>query len=433
MKNKNLIKIVSIALAVLFTAQACGLGGGGRAGGDAIELTWWKVFDDPRTVAPLIQEFQKQNPKVRVKYVEKDIETYEDELLEALAAGEGPDIFTIHNDWLPKHKNKIAPFPTEVMSLREFGQNFVAVASFDLASEEKIYAIPLAVDVLAMYYNKDILSSAGVVRPPATWEELVNITPSVVRKDSLSNFSRSAAALGTSGNVNRSPDILSLLMMQNGTQFYNDGRTAATIDKAVKDARGESYSPGSRALEFYTQFANPAKTTYNWNARSNNSIEAFSGGSVAMIFSYAYLRGVLAERAPFLNYDAAPVPQIDNQRNKVNFANYWAESVSKQSINQQAAWTFLKFISGSQVLPLYYETQKQVSSRLDIIEKQLSDPEIGVFAESALSAKSFFKPDSDAVESIFVQAIDDVTIRGAAPAEAIKSANQKMNLLLRNF
>ena len=431
MKQKRLVKIFVIVLAILFTAQACNFGGGERA--ENIDLVWWKVFDDSRLVTPLIREFQKQFPFVRVTYVEKDIETYEDELLNALAAGSGPDIFTIHNDWLPRHKDKIAPFPESVMSLRELQRDFVEVASFDLVADGEVYAIPLAVDVLAMYYNKDILASSGIAKPPVTWEELVNITSKIVRRDSLGNFSRSAVALGTSQNVNRAPDILGLLMLQNGTRFYNDNFTAATFDRTIKNASGDTFSPGDRALEFYTQFANPAKTTYNWNTRSNNSIEAFSGGSVAMIFSYSYLRETLSERAPFLNYDVAPMPQIDTFSNKVNFANYWAEGVSKQSKNQEAAWQFLKFISSKDVLPKYYEARKQASSRVDIIETQILDPEIGVFAENALSAKSYYKPDSDAVESILVQAIDDVIIRGASATEAMRAANQKVNLLLRNF
>jgi len=184
-------------------------------------------------------------------------------------------------------------------------------------------------------------------------------------------------------------------------------------------------------LEFYTQFANPAKLTYTWNNRSNNSIEAFAGGQVAMIFSYSYLRATLQAKSPFLNYAVAPMPQIDPKKSRVNYANYWAEGVAKGSQYQEAAWQFLKFITSKEILPKYYEAQKQVSPRLDILEQQISDPEIGVFAENALSAKSLYKPDSDVVESIFVQMIDNVVLRSVTPQEAIKDATQKLNVLLR--
>lgn len=392
---------------------------------------WWKPFDDARIVEPLISEFQKAYPNVRVNYVQKNIENYEDELLDALAAGEGPDIFSIHNDWLPKHKAKTAPAPDNIFSLREFKENFLEVASADLTEGGKVYAVPLAVDVLAMYYNKDILSSAGIPRPPATWQEIIDMVSRLTRQDSLGNFQKQAVALGTAENINRAPDILGLLMLQNGTPLYSSNRDSATLDQQIQDPQGNYYSPGARALEFYTQFANPAKLTYTWNNRSNNSIEAFGSGRVAMIFSYSYLRATLESKSPFLNYAVAPMPQIDPQKSRVNYANYWAEAVAKASPHQEAAWQFLKFISSREILPKYYEAQKQVSPRLDILEQQISDPEIGVFAENALSAKSLYKPDSDVVESIFVQMIDNVILRGVAPSEAIKDATAKLNVLLR--
>ena len=428
MTQKLISKLLVIALAVSFTAQFCNRQGPRP---EEVELTWWKPFDDARIVEPLISEFQKAYPHVRVNYIQKNIENYEDELRDALAEGSGPDIFSIHNDWLPKHKAKIAPAPDSIFSLRELKENFLEVAGDDLTEDGKVYAAPLAVDVLAVYYNKDILSSAGIPRPPASWQELIDMVPRLTRLDNLGNFQRNAVALGTAENINRAPDILGLLMLQNGTPLYSANRDSATLDQQIQDPQGSYYSPGTRALEFYTQFANPAKLTYTWNNRSNNSIEAFGSGQAAMVFSYSYLRSTLQAKSPFLNYAVAAMPQIDPKKSRVNYANYWAEAVAKASPHQEAAWQFLKFITSKEILPKYYEAQKQVSPRLDILEQQISDPEIGVFAENALSAKSLYKPDSDVVESIFVQMIDNVILRGVAPSEAIKDATAKLNVLLR--
>ena len=428
------LKLLLIFLAVLLTAQGCNfLGGGGRSRGPNIELTCWKPFDDSRLVRPLIEEFNKTFPNVRITYVQKNVETYEDELVDAIASGRGPDIFTIHNDWLPKHKEKLLPAPASSFSLREYQESFVEVAAADLLSDNQIYAVPLAVDVLSLYYNQDILASAGIARPPATWEELVSLTAKLTRQDNFGDFQRSAIALGTASNVNRAPDILGLLMLQNGTQFYTPALTQSLLDRAVPDENNKSFVPAARALEFYTQFANPAKVSYTWNSRSNNSIEAFSSGKAAMIFSYSYLRPTLAARAPFLNYAVAPAPQIDLLRSRVNYANYWAEGVSRQSPNAAAAWQFLQFITQPEVLAKYYEVEKQPSSRIDLLEQQIGDPEIGVFAEAALAAKSFYKPDSDAVEAIFVQMIESVVLRNVSAEDAVQAASQKINLLLRNL
>ena len=297
------MKIITLSLAVMLTAASCNFGfGSGPKAEQEIQLTWWKPFDEPRQVEPLIEEFQKAYPKVRVNYVKKDIDTYEEELINALASGTGPDIFSIHNDWLPKHKEKLAAAPEKLISIRDYQNDFAAAVAEDFINDYKIYGVPLAIDVLALYYNKNILASAGIARPPATWEELVDMVPKLTRQDNLGNFQRQAIALGTADNINRAPDILALLMLQNGTPLYSTDKNEAAFDQTIEDENGDPYQPGARALEFYTQFANPAKTTYTWNNRSNNSIEAFAAGQVGMIFSYSYLRQTLAEKAPFLNY-----------------------------------------------------------------------------------------------------------------------------------
>src|SRR3990167_8225981 len=166
MKQKSISKLLILSLAIVFTAQSCNRQ---QPRPEEIELTWWKPFDDARIVEPLISEFQKVYPNVRVNYTQKNIENYEDELRDALAAGEGPDIFSIHNDWLPKHKAKMTPAPEKIFGLKDLRQNFVEVLETDLVSDSQVYALPLAVDVLALFYNKDLFASAGLALPPETW------------------------------------------------------------------------------------------------------------------------------------------------------------------------------------------------------------------------------------------------------------------------
>src|SRR3989344_8383324 len=166
--RKLKFRILIPLLAVIFTAASCGLGP--KTSGPRIELVWWKVFDDSSQVGLLIEQFEKANPGTTIKFVQKDIETYEEELLDALAAGEGPDIFSIHNDWLPKHQAKMTPAPEKIFGLKDLRQNFVETAETDLTADSQVYALPLAVDVLALYYNKDLLASAGLALPPATWD-----------------------------------------------------------------------------------------------------------------------------------------------------------------------------------------------------------------------------------------------------------------------
>ncbi|MDP4001384.1 MAG: extracellular solute-binding protein [bacterium] len=421
---------------VLFLLVVLGLGlifGGGnkKQKPENVELTWWKTFEDPSNIAELVSQYQELHPNVRINYVKKDIADYEQELVNTIAAGNSPDIFTIHNDWLPKHKDKLVPIPEILMSLREFQETFVNVAADDLVDTGQIYALPLSVDVLVLYYNKDILGSAGISIPPKTWPELVANVEDIATQDSSGNLIKSGIAMGAADNVNRAVDVLLLLMLQNGTEFYSNDFTFVNFDKPI-NISGENFNPGATALEFYTQFANPGKKSYTWNHKSDFSVDAFTQSKVGMMLSYYYMKPVIESKAPNLNWAVAPAPQVTATGLKSNFANYWAEGVSKSSPNSEVAWDFLKFITQREQLESFYGKHKLPSSRKDILATQIPDAELGVFAESALTAKGVYKKDSSIFETVFLKMIDDVVLRDFKPEEAIRNAAQQINLGLRN-
>lgn len=398
-----------------------------------VELTWWKTFEESSNVQDFIADYQTLHKNVRINFVKKDIATYEQDLIDAIASGQGPDIFSLHNDWLPKQSDKIAPMPDNLMSIRTYQETFVNVAASDFIKDNKIYAIPLSVDVLALYYNKDLLGSAGISQPPTTWPAVVANTEKLTKFTQPGQFALSGIALGTSNNVNRAVDILTLLMLQNGTQFYSTGNSSATFDQQQTNPSGnnQSYNPGAVALDFYTQFANPAKVSYSWNSKSDFSVDAFTQGKVAMMINYAYMQDAIKDKSPNLNWGVSAVPQPSEQGIKINYANYWGETVSKMSKNQAAAWDFLKFISQKPELEKYYAKHKLVSSRKDMLAAQASDTEIGVFAENALTARSVFKSDANLYEAVFMKLIDDVILRNFKSDTALHNAAAQINLNLR--
>jgi multiple sugar transport system substrate-binding protein len=399
---------------------------------EPIEITWWKTFEDSENISDILSDFETANPNVRVNFVKKDAATYEQDLVNALASGTGPDIFSIHNDWLAKHMDKIFPIPETYISLRAYKDGFVDVAFSDFVKDNKIYAVPLSMDVLALYYNKDILGSAGISQPATTWPQLVSDVEKITKVSKNGVFSLSGVALGTANNVNRSVDVLSLIMLQNGTKFYSDDFAVATFDQSQNvSGSNEGFNPGATALTFYTQFANPARRSYTWNVRSDFSVDAFTQGKVAMMISYQYMQPLIRAKAPTLNWDVAAVPQISEESTKVNFANYWGEAISKNSKNPDAAAAFLAFISSKDELTKYYAQRKLVASRKDILPTQMGDTDIGVFAESALTARSVYKQDANIYESVFTKMINDVILNNFDPEDALRNAVQQINLSLQ--
>ena len=418
-----------VFVVIIFVILTLMSGGGGGQGGATLEF--WGVFDSRQDFTEVLSSFKKLEQGVRINYKQFSFEEYERELVNALAAGVGPDVLMIHHTWLAKHRDKLVPMPDKsgkedykFMTPVEFQNQFVDVAYKDLVFDNKIYALPLYVDTLAVFYNKDMFNTAGIVRPPSGWKEFNDDVELLTRLDSSGNLIQSGAAIGTARNINRSTDILAALMLQNGTQMTDSTNSAATFTRTVSGER-----TGENALQYYTDFANSAKTVYTWNDDQPYSIDSFVENKTAMMINYSHHIPTLSAKYQRLNFGIAPLPQF-SEINAANYANYLAVAVSAQSKNQDVAWRFINYIASREGSLAYLTKTSRPSARRDLIELQRNDPKLGVFAVQALSARSWYQADNMAIDQIFADMIEDVSEKGIKIRNALKSAEAKVTTLM---
>ena len=461
-----------------------------QAVGYEVRLEVWGLFDDSDVMARTISEYQKRNTRVKeIVYKKLTISSFENDLMDALATGNGPDIFLIHNAWLPKHEDKLAPAPKDELSTgqadivtpKQVQDQFAGVVSSDFVAEGKVFALPLSVDSLALYCNKDLLNQAGITVPPATWLDFDSAVKKITRVDAFGNITLSGAAMGMSsdasagtGKINRATDILTLLMMQSGVEMLNSQTKQAAFADFMSTTYKSETSPGESALAYYTKFANPARAEYSWNSLQHNSVDSFVEGKTAMMLNYSWLIQQIEQRAPKLSLGIARVPQNKDANGAgldVDFANYWGYAVSKNKVQNQEfvaaaqqskrayatndqriseSWKFIRFLTMSQSFSAdlpnpaagtesvnfdpaaeYIKSQSKPAARRDLIEKQKSDIFLSPFVEGNLIAKSWPQPDNLAVEKIFDTMIDNVVLKNEPLHDALEQAQNAVNVLLR--
>ncbi|NQV13460.1 MAG: extracellular solute-binding protein [Parcubacteria group bacterium] len=432
--------VISISLLILLPLVLVGLGckekdeekSGNVLGdeGEQVEVNMWGLWDDSDIFDDVISSYQGENPGVVVNYKKYTYSEYEKTVVDALAAGKGPDIWMIHNTWLPKHKSKLSTITEGKMSSYEYGKAFVDVATADFISDGQIYGFPLYVDTLALYYNKDLFNTASITSPPSTWKELKENVKSLSKVDEFGDIQQAGAAIGTAKNINRAVDILYLLMLQNGTKMVDDDHTTAVFDGDNTTSDGESYVPGLDALIFYTDFANPKKTTYTWNPSMSYSADAFIEEKAAMMFNYAYQDEIIKSRAPKMNYGVAAVPQIEGSPKRYDFANYWGWVVSNTSGQKDLSWDFLTYLAKQESVKSYCETTGRPASRRDVVNDQLQNPDLEIFAQQALTAQSWYQADPSSVEAIFADMIEEVALGEKEAEEALADAVDKVSVLM---
>lgn len=451
------ISIFALVSLLITTGIGCG-GGSSAAAEEPVTLEYWRVFDDEDTMETIMKAYRTSHPNVKINYRKLRLEEYEGELVRALAEGRGPDIMTIHNTWLPGYTSLLTPIPDSIkttaretqgtlrkeqvvvekttpgMSLRTLKSLYVDQVSEDVVlpyqpdpkikAVDKIFALPLAVDSLVLFYNKDLLNAAGISEVPNTWEKFQTAVTSLTVYDDDGNIKQSGAAIGTADNVERSTDILSLLMMQNGTQMTDDNDN---ITLANRDKETDSY-PGLQATNFYTDFANPTKKVYTWNEEMPDSFEAFTTGKTAFFFGYSYHIPLIRTAAPKLSFGISGMPQISAENQQVNFANYWVEAVSKSTKYPEWAWDFVTFATSEEQVGSYLAEAKKPTAIRGLIQSQLEDEDLGTFARQTLTAQSWYHGnDATAAESALEDLITAILSQPEKPEQVLADTAKKVD------
>ena len=404
-----------------------GLSGGTKIK-QKLDLTIWGVDGDEAAIRGLINAFANANPGSKIVYEKKSPESYEQELVRAFAAGKGPDIFGIHHTWADGYSDILYPAPSSVFSQTEFADNFLDVARADFARGLNIYGVPLYVDTLALYYNNDLFNSAGIVLPPANWDEFSQYARKLTQRKSNGEIAISGAAFGGGESVLHSPDILALLMIQYGVPMIDK-------DGKVKFAGAGASGAGNfadKALEFYTSFAKQGDLNFSWlGDKAGNSLNMFAVNRVAMMLGYSSTRSAILAKSSKVNFSVVAAPQMKNTVFKKNYADYWGFGVYKNSKNKDAAWQFLKFLTKIENNRYYLSATKRPASQKTLVLEQQQNPGMKAFADQALTAVSWIKKGKDIIDQTFLDMIESQISSSQTSGQAIKDAENKINSSIR--
>jgi len=389
-----------------------------------ITLTIWGI-DPPANFYPLIQNYINIRQNVEIKYKEVDPLNYNQKVLDALASGEGPDIFMIRSKDLILNTSKIYPVPQTQFTLVQLRNLFPQVVEDDFVYQNNIYALPLYIDTLALFYNQDHFTRSQLVFPPKIWDEFLEYSQKLKVIDNSGKILKAGAAFGSSErNVNYATSIFKILMKQVGIKIINE----------YNRFDFDTQSKGIDALNFYTSFSNSRSLNYTWPKDFPNSLDAFSSGDVSMIFAYQSDISKIKNKAPYLNFRIAPMPQAKGSEIKYSYADYWGLTVSRQSKNPTWAWDFIINITTNESFAKSYMnlTQKP-PALLPLIEQTLNDVNLGVFSSQALTARSWQEKDSIKINEILNNIIDGVVFGKFDSRYAIRFAEEQINQVIRNY
>lgn len=381
------------------------------------KLVVWGV-DDSSAFATIKKNFEAVYKDSSVNYVKIDEAVIQNQLVQALANNQAPDVIMIKNRTLARQKNFLSPVPVTKMSLPKFRGLFPTVAEQDFTdANRQIYALPLSIDTLALVYNKDFFDQARIIQPPKTWGELADLVPQLVKIGQGGQFDRSAIALGGSAkSITNAGDILALLFMQSGAKLASG---ELGID-----------GPGRQALNFYLQFSNPRSLAYTWNDLQSNDLQSFANLRSAMVLAYKRQIPFITNQNSFVNYGIASIPQLGADR--VDYANNWGLAVTRTSRFSERAWDFVIYATTvQQNAQAYSKATKLPPALRELLASNYNDPELGVFAQQALTARSWNSPDDKQTRDIFSSMVSSYLTGQMDQDSALRRAQNMVSQIFR--
>ena len=371
---------------------------------------------------------EKDDLLEKVKYVEKNPHTIYGDLLEAMSTGDSPDIVIMNSSGLLPLKNKIYPIPVERLPLHTFRDTYVEGSEI-FVLDNSVYALPLAVDPLVLYWNRTLFKNAAIAKVPKDWDTLVDLTYKRLSKiNGGADLTQSAIAFGEYDNVLHAKEILSALFMQTGSGIVYRKNGYFTINN-------NDIKKASLALKFYTSFSNPIKTVYSWNKTFDRSLEAFASDRVAMYAGFVSDEPIIKKINLNLNFDMTTFPQSNNNIADVTYGNFYGLAVLKTSKNPQAGLYVANVMTSRDVSKRLSEASGLPSARRDVLtDVDPSDPTAYTKVQSAIMAKSWLEPaPQSAVNTAFKRGINNTVSGTVGYEQATGQIFADINALLKRY
>ncbi|MGA2547216.1 MAG: ABC transporter substrate-binding protein [Rectinemataceae bacterium] len=344
-----------VAAAILLVA---GISLGAQGEGKTREVKFWTLFTggDGEFFDAMVQAFNASQNEIIMKTDTVKFTDYYTKLTTALAAKTAPDVVIVHQSQLINYVPNKVFIPLDAylkkagVDLSDFESKPLAACTFN----GKIYAIPLDVHPLIMYYNKDLFAKAGITAVPQSLSDLVAAAKAIQDK---------TGAIGiTADNTTATYKAYTLtrmfmsFLMQQDTPLLNASATKANFNNEA----------GFKALQALSDLVNkygiiPKGLDYD------SSVDDFKLGKAGIHFNGVWATGAFEEQAG-LNFGSVQFPAVFGKYSSWADSHTFAVPVQKKQ-NEQTMLDVAKFINWMTSHGEMWAKAGHISTRKSVVAK----------------------------------------------------------------
>ena len=395
--------------------------------GAQTEITYWQYEYESRVEAmnQLIDLFEAENPDVTVTMETFPYDAYQQQVAASLPAGEGADVVQLFYGWLPtwQEAGYVEPLPEAYFDTEELDASFIPMVQAAKIDGE-YYGLPTAVRSLALFYNADMLNEAGYDEPPSTWSEFIEVAQALTRKRGP-RFERIGFGVSPAGQDHNL--LREVLIRQMGGQPYSEDGSEVAYDS----------EEGLAAFDFYTDLITEHEVGVIEFVPGNNGYrDGFATlENIGMIVDGSFAIGTVRDNAQF-EWGVAELPTFEDDGVRSNVGSFWMNGLTPNAFEDEATLDasarFLEFVTRPEAMELWLDVVGELPARASLVEDSelAQDPVYGPFIRSLAYAHATSFVDESEQRQIYLDAINEVVLEGADPADAWARAAEREQALL---
>ena len=411
-------------------AAAPATGGEAIAADEVVEIEYWQYNFEARITAmdQLIEMFEAENPNIKVIHnADIPYDDFRNKIAASVPAGVGPDVASLfygwQNAWIDA--GYLTPLPEDAFPPSMVAEQFspMVQASF---FEGKLYTLPTAVRTLALFYNKDLMTEAGLdpENPPRTLTELEEQAVQCTRKAADGTYEIMGFPVSMTGQAHQW--FREVLLRQFGQPPFSEDNT-----QVLWNASEEGYAAWEELLKFQTELQTGDATLFD------GAPNFFLSGHACFHIDGSFRLGTIASQAPDLNFGVVELPEHNGV--KSTFGSYWTHGITQKAAADPARFAasvkFLQFITSAEAGALWVGIVGELPAQLEAASNPelLADPKLGAFAAGLPYAHATFFVDESKDRQSLIDGYNAVVLTGADPRAELDIAVETVQALLDEF
>jgi ABC-type sugar transport system, periplasmic component len=169
MKKSGLVFLVtSLILLILICCS------GGFAATKSVTLKFWgfQIGSEDQYLRKMVNDFNDTHKNIKVEYTQLNQTDYTTTLIPtAFANGDAPDIMFVEPATFLKYASKGMLADLTPYISKQVVNDYLPSTIHSVTYKNKIMALPYEMELLGLFYNKEMLNKAGI-SVPKTWDEL---------------------------------------------------------------------------------------------------------------------------------------------------------------------------------------------------------------------------------------------------------------------